>query len=88
MMEKLIARVTADGKLELPPEISAQLKPFGEYEVAIAESEIVLKKTSSGLTLDELRRRREKLGPDPEEPTLEEISDIVKEVRRELWSKK
>ena len=85
-MEKLIARVTADGKLELPPEIS--LKPFAEYEVAIADNEIVLKKASKHLTLDELRRRRKELGPDPEEPTLQEISDIVKEVRRELWSKK
>ena len=87
-MEKLIARVTADGKLELPSEISAQLKPFDEYEVAITEEEIAFKKVRRRLTWEELKRRQDELGPEPDEPTLEEISDIVKEVRRELWSKK
>jgi hypothetical protein len=26
--------------------------------------------------------------PDPDQPSLEEISEIVKEVRQELWGKK
>lgn len=83
-MEKLRAKVTAKGKLELPPEIEAQLKPFAEYEISITPEEIALKKVRKGISLSELRRRREKLGPDPNEPTLEEISEIVKEVRQEL----
>jgi hypothetical protein len=29
----------------------------------------------------------DQLEPDPEPPTLEEISEIVKEVRKELWGK-
>jgi hypothetical protein len=87
-MEKLIARVTAKGKLELPPEIEAQLKPFAEYEISITEEEIALKKAPRRLIWEELKRRQDELGPDPDEPTLEEISDIVKEVRRELYSNK
>ncbi len=87
-MEKLIAKVTAKGKLELPPEIEAQLKPFAEYEISITPEEIALKKVTKPLTWEELKRRQDKLGQDPEEPTLEEISEIVKEVRQELWSKK
>lgn len=83
-MEKLIAKVTAKGKLELPPEIEAQLKPFAEYEISITPEEITLKKVKKPLTLDELRRRQDELGQDPNEPTLEEISQIVKEVRQEL----
>jgi hypothetical protein len=87
-MEKLIARVTAKGKLELPPEIEAHLKPYAEYEISITEEEIALKKVRRRLTWEELKRRQDELGPDPDEPTLEEISNIVKEVRQELWSKK
>lgn len=83
-MEKLIAKVTAKGKLELPAEIEAQLKPYAEYEISITPEEIALKKVRKNISLSELRRRREKLGQDPEEPTLEEISQIVKEVRLEL----
>ncbi|MEH2135984.1 hypothetical protein [Nostoc sp.] len=40
----IIAKVTADGKLEIPPEVLAQLQPSTEYEVSITEDEIVLKK--------------------------------------------
>ncbi|NEP44953.1 MAG: hypothetical protein F6K35_39325, partial [Okeania sp. SIO2H7] len=43
---------------------------------------------SKPLTWEELKKRQDKLGQDPNEPTLEEISQIVKEVRQELWYKK
>ena len=48
----------------------------------------MFKKIREPMTLKELRRRVNELGPDPEQPTLEEISQIVKEVRRELWTEK
>lgn len=83
----ITARVTADGKLEIPPEILAKLQPFAEYEVSVTEDEIVFKKSRKPLTWDKLSQRIEELGPDPDRPSLLEISEMVKEVRRERRSK-
>jgi hypothetical protein len=44
MKTAVIAKVTADGKLEITPEVLGQLQPFIEYEVSVTEDEIVLKK--------------------------------------------
>ena len=40
------------------------------------------------ITLDEIRRRVKEAGEDPNQPTLEEISQIVKEVRKNNENKK
>jgi len=88
MSTGIVVKVTAEGKLEIPAEVIAKLQPFTEYEVSLTEDEIVFKKIREPMTLKELRRRVDELGPDPEQPTLEEISQIVKEVRRELWTEK
>ena len=82
-METGIAKVTADRKLELPEELQQRLNPLTEYEVSLRDDEIVLKKIKKRLTLDELYRRIDALEPDPNQPTLEEISQIVKQARRE-----
>lgn len=66
----------------------AKLQPDTEYEVFVKEDEIVFKKTHKGLTLKELRQKVIEAGLDPNQPTLEEISQIVKEVRQELWTEK
>lgn len=84
----ITARVTAQRKLEIPPEILAKLKPFTEYEISVTEDEIVFKKIRKPtVDLDEFLQRLEELEPDPNQPSLQEISEIVKEVRQELWSK-
>jgi antitoxin component of MazEF toxin-antitoxin module len=88
MITKLIAKVTSEGKLEIPPEILQQLQPNSEYEISVTENEIKMIKTKKKLTLDELFQIVDNSEPDPEQPTLEEISEIVKEVREELWGKK
>ncbi|QYX31862.1 AbrB/MazE/SpoVT family DNA-binding domain-containing protein [Sphaerospermopsis torques-reginae] len=88
MITKLIAKVTSEGKLEIPPEILQQLQPNSEYEISVTENEIKMIKTKKKLTLDELFQIVDESEPDPEQPTLEEISEIVKEVREELWGKK
>ncbi|MBW4631330.1 MAG: hypothetical protein KME30_05335 [Iphinoe sp. HA4291-MV1] len=82
----MIVKVTDDGKLEIPPELLEKLKPLTEYEVSVTEDEIVFTKIRQPLTLKELRRRVKQAGLDPEQLTLEEISQIVKEVRQELWT--
>lgn len=89
MTTKLIAKVTSEGKLEIPPEILQQLQPESEYEITVTERSIILeKKSNSTVDLDKFLEELDQLEPDPEQPTLEEISKIVKEVRQELWGKK
>ncbi|MEH2288464.1 AbrB/MazE/SpoVT family DNA-binding domain-containing protein [Nostoc sp.] len=58
----IIAKVTADGKLEIPPEVLAQLQPSTEYEVSVTEDKIVLKKISKlNVDLDEFLQGLENL---------------------------
>ncbi|MHC5726364.1 MAG: hypothetical protein ACYT04_76290 [Nostoc sp.] len=78
-----VIKVMPEGELELPDEIKAQLRPGDEYQVSLREDSIVLKKIQKELDIKEWFRRIEELGPDPNQPTLEEISKMVKEVRRE-----
>ncbi|MFN6538065.1 MAG: hypothetical protein RM021_017060 [Nostoc sp. EkiNYC01] len=88
MNTNIVAKVTAEGKLEIPPEVLVQLQPLTEYEVLVTEDEIVFKKISKQLTWAELSEKIETLGVDADEPTLQEISEMVKEMRRERRSKK
>ena len=44
MGTKIIAKVTAEGKLELPAEIQAKLQPGEEYLISLTEDSITLKK--------------------------------------------
>ena len=88
MKTKNIAKVISPGKLEIPPEILSQLQVGDEYKIIIKENIILLEKISQPpVDLDEFLQELEELEPDPNQPTLQEISEIVKEVRQELWSK-
>ncbi len=78
----IIVTVSADGKLELPPELQAQLKPFTRYEVFMANDEIVLKKIPKSSAWLALSARINSEEHDLEQPSLEEITEIVKETRR------
>jgi bifunctional DNA-binding transcriptional regulator/antitoxin component of YhaV-PrlF toxin-antitoxin module len=83
----MIITIAENGQLNLPPEIQSQIQAGDEYEVYVREDSIFLKKLSKPLNWSELSRRIEELGPDSEQPTLQEISEIVKEVRRERRAK-
>lgn len=88
MTIKPIARVTSEGNLEIPLEILQQLQPLTEYEISMTDKTIILeKKLDSPINLDQFLEEVENLEPDPEQPTLQEISEVVKEVRQELWGK-
>jgi bifunctional DNA-binding transcriptional regulator/antitoxin component of YhaV-PrlF toxin-antitoxin module len=88
MTIKPIARVTREGKLELPTEILQQLQPFTEYEISLQGESIILeKKSNPSVNIDEFLQELEDLKPDSAQPTLQEISEVVKEVRKELWGK-
>lgn len=83
MRTAIIVSVTPEGNLELPPEIREKIRPGDEYLLWQTEDSILLKKIQKPLDWEELRRRRDAIGPDPNELTMEEICEIVREVRRE-----
>jgi hypothetical protein len=74
--------VNPDGKLEIPAEIEAQLKPGDRYTVTVTADNIVFQKVT-GFDWEEWERRIEAASPDPDELTMEEICELVREVRRE-----
>ncbi|MBR8835214.1 MAG: AbrB/MazE/SpoVT family DNA-binding domain-containing protein [Stigonema ocellatum SAG 48.90 = DSM 106950] len=82
-----VVKVTPEGQMELPSEIQAQLHPGDEYKISVTEDSIVLQKIQKPLDLNQWFQRIEELGSDPNQPTLEEINEMVKEVRRERRSK-
>ena len=73
--------VTADRQIELPSEIQAGLKPGDEYVIFQTEDTLTFKKVNKRMTFAEMTARIDALGVDPEEPTLQEISQMVREVR-------
>ncbi|MEG3907030.1 hypothetical protein QT979_05785 [Microcoleus sp. w2-18bC1] len=77
--------VNPDGKLEIPAEIEAQLKPGDRYAVTVTGDSIVFQKVA-GFDWEEWERRIEAASPDPDELTMEEICELVREVRREKGS--
>jgi hypothetical protein len=78
----IIVSVSADGKLELPAELQAQLEPLTRYEVFMANNEIVLRKMPKSSAWLALSAKIEAERDDLEQPSLGEISKIVKETRR------
>jgi len=78
--------LTPEGNLELPPEIREQFSNGETYSVVTTEDTVVFKKVPK-VNWDDLRKRREQLGDDPDRLTTEEICAIVREVRRERAKK-
>ncbi len=67
----------------MPLALQEQLHEGDKYKVSMTDTSIVLEKVSQPLTVEEWFQRVEELGPDPDQLSLEEICEIVKEVRRE-----
>jgi hypothetical protein len=85
MMEPITASsrvsVTPDRQIELPSEIQATLQPGDEYVIFQTKDTLTFKKVNRLITFAEMTARIDDLGVDPEEPTLQEISQMVREVR-------
>jgi hypothetical protein len=59
------------------------LESSDQYEVLTAKDKVVFKEISPNvLTWEELSQRIDAVGEDPEQPSLQEISQIVKELRK------
>ena len=80
--ERLI-QITPEGKLKLPPEIQNRFKPGDKYLISLTENSINLKKVHEDkVNLEQFFQRLETMEPDPHQPTLAEISQMVKEARQ------
>ncbi|MGF1497329.1 MAG: hypothetical protein ACFB8W_10960 [Elainellaceae cyanobacterium] len=83
MRKATIVSVTPDRLLEIPPEVQEKLNPGDEYIIWTTEDSILFKKIQKPLTYSELLKRIEAQGPDPNEMSLEEISELVNAIREE-----
>jgi hypothetical protein len=83
MTSTSVITVTSDRTIALPSEIQATLQPGDEYLVWQTDDTILLKKVQKPITIADIRAKVTALGSDPEEPTLEELSQIVREVRQQ-----
>jgi hypothetical protein len=84
MIEKQLLKVNPKGKLELPPEVQTRLKPGDIYVVSLTEDAITLKKVQEdNVNLEDFFQRLETIEPDPHQPSLAEISKMVKEARKQ-----
>jgi hypothetical protein len=59
------------------------LQPGDEYLVWQTEDTILLKKVQKPLSIADIQAKVKALGSDPDEPTLEELSQIIQEVRQQ-----
>jgi bifunctional DNA-binding transcriptional regulator/antitoxin component of YhaV-PrlF toxin-antitoxin module len=80
LKSNITVAVNPDGKLEIPAEIAAKLKPGDRYTVTVTADNIVFQKVA-GFDWEEWERRVEAANPDPDELTMEEICELVREVR-------
>ena len=82
MTQTITITVTPERNIEFPPEIKARINPGEQYILSTDENTITLKKIPK-FNWEEWEKRLEKAGDDPDEMTIEEICEIVREVRRE-----
>ncbi|MCC3420469.1 MAG: hypothetical protein JGK24_22110 [Microcoleus sp. PH2017_29_MFU_D_A] len=88
LKSNITVTVSPDGKLEIPAEVESQLKPGDRYTVTVTKDSIVFQKMKAGFDWEEWRRRIDSLPPDPNPMTIEEICEVVREVRREKISER
>jgi hypothetical protein len=84
MRKATVVSVTPDRLLEIPLEIQEKLNPGDEYIIWTTDDSILFKKIQKPLTYSELLKRIEAQDPDPDEMSLEEISDLVNTVRQKM----
>lgn len=81
MEQTITINFTPEGNLEIPPAIREIFSNGEQYSVITKDDTIVLKKVSK-FDWDEREKRLEEVGEDPNQMTMEEICEIVREVRR------
>jgi poly-D-alanine transfer protein DltD len=81
--EEKSGKLTFTTDIEEIQKLQAELEASDRYEVSVTNNEIIFKKISPNvLTWEELSQRIDASGEDPDQPSLQEISEIVKDVRK------
>ncbi|MBP0009513.1 MULTISPECIES: hypothetical protein [unclassified Roseofilum] len=84
--QTLTITVTPEKTLELPPEVQARLNPGEQYLVSISEEAITLTKAKSiqspAFDWQKWEANLETQADDSEKLSIEEICEIVREVRQ------
>jgi hypothetical protein len=83
MHKATIVSVTSSLQLEIPPEIQAKLHAGDEFMIWEEGENIFFQKLQKLISLNNLQSRVQSLGVDPEQPTLEELGELVREYRQE-----
>ena len=83
MRTAIIVSVTEERQLELPPEIQEQLNPGDEYLIWQTDDTIMFKKIQKPTPYSDLWEKIQ-VEPDPDEMSMEEICEVVRDVRREM----
>jgi hypothetical protein len=83
MRKTTIVSVTSDLQLEVPPEIQSKLRPGDEFMIWEEGENIFFQKLQKQKSISDLRSRVKSLGPDPDQPTLAELGEAVREYRQE-----
>jgi hypothetical protein len=83
MRKTTIVSVTSDLQLEVPPEIQSKLRPGDEFIIWEEGENIFFQKLQKQKSISDLRSRVQSLGLDPNQPTLAELGEIVREYRQE-----
>lgn len=83
MRKATIVSVTSNLQLEIPPEIQAKLHAGDEFMIWEEGENIFFQKIQKPTSLNDLQTRVNSLGVDPEQPTIEELGELVREYRQE-----
>ena len=78
----MIISVTADRQFLVPSEVQDLLQPGEEYELNLTQDGMIFKKVSHFRNFDRLMEKVEAIGNELDEPSLDEISEMVKTVRQ------
>ncbi|MFM7788071.1 MAG: hypothetical protein ACKO90_07880 [Microcystis panniformis] len=83
MTKELLIEINREGNIELPPEVQTRLNPGDKYMISLTEDSIILKKVHQDkVNLEQFFERLETMETDPNQPTLAEISQMIKEARQ------
>jgi hypothetical protein len=83
MRKATIVSVTSNLQLEIPPEIQAKLHAGDEFMIWEEGENIFFQKLQKPVSLSDLQSRVQSVGVDPEQPTLAELGELVREYRQE-----
>jgi hypothetical protein len=78
----MIISVTADRQFLVPSEVQDLLQPGEEYELNLTQDGMIFKKVSHFRNFDRLMEKVDAIGNEVDEPSLDEISEMVKSVRQ------